>query len=671
MNFKKLVYLILFFAQTASINHLWADIPKKVGKWAKTDKDLRYEGTHFGYSVSISKNNVLASGPLNGGLLKNYTINNNLLKTEASFAFPAGTSGDYGTATALNDQINAVSAPYRSPKAMIFLPDGELSLAYRDCGIALSAAKSFLFVGCPVNEKTRGIEHTPRVIFYKKQLNTLSNVKEIIFPDSDSFAGGTLASDQDTLVIGAKQLKNYQTDGTELNNSGAAYVYQNMGSDGWKIKATLKATTPQANAYFGSAIAIFDDLIVVGAPREENQGLTQAGAAYIFKRESDGSWGFFQRITSATPQTYGVFGVSIAITTVNQIKTIFIGADSEDTDSKGDNGQVHIFTQSTENGYFYDVEQLSGTQNNAYFGNAIAAYENSVVIGSHGYDNWDGAVYLYQFLQFSENGGTCTQNKDCLSDSCVDGICCNTSCRGTCETCQAPNQLGTCVARTAKENYVCRAAIDSCDAAEVCDGTGTYCPPDTVKPANTLCREATSACDIAEVCDGSAKECPTDAVKASQTLCRESAGDCDIAEVCNGSAKECPIDAVQSNDKICRAVSDICDLAETCDGTHVDCPVDQFEPSSFICRDSSHSNDPAEHCTGNNSACPPDIKAPNPPTDNSNNNNTNSQGSSLTKKSGCQCNSTQSPQQWAQSMIMMGIVYFVLRKIHGMQKRLS
>jgi len=42
------------------------------------------------------------------------------------------------------------------------------------------------------------------------------------------------------------------------------------------------------------------------------------------------------------------------------------------------------------------------------------------------------------------NGSACSSNTACRSGFCVDGVCCNTSCNGTCERCDVSPSVGTC-----------------------------------------------------------------------------------------------------------------------------------------------------------------------------------------------------------------------------------
>ena len=138
------------------------------------------------------------------------------------------------------------------------------------------------------------------------------------------------------------------------------------------------------------------------------------------------------------------------------------------------------------------------------------------------------------------------------------------------------------------------------------------------RPAGTVCRAAVDLCDVAEVCDGVSLDCPADKLAAAATPCRPVAGDCDIAETCDGARTACPIDGFKATGTVCRPVAGVCDVAESCDGTSAACPVDSVAPSTTVCRASTDNDqcDPAEKCAGIGVDCPADVKytKPAPPT---------------------------------------------------------
>lgn len=63
------------------------------------------------------------------------------------------------------------------------------------------------------------------------------------------------------------------------------------------------------------------------------------------------------------------------------------------------------------------------------------------------------------------NGGTCAEDAQCESDSCADGVCCNTSCQGQCEACNLQGSAGTCAPVSGAPR----------GARPACDSDGTMC----------------------------------------------------------------------------------------------------------------------------------------------------------------------------------------------------
>jgi hypothetical protein len=96
---------------------------------------------------------------------------------------------------------------------------------------------------------------------------------------ADDRFGSAVAIDGDTVVIGAPL-----SDPDGLTSAGAAYVFVRDGGV-WTQQGVLTASDKGAGDRFGEGITIDGDRIVVGAHREERPGGFDQGAAYTFVRD--------------------------------------------------------------------------------------------------------------------------------------------------------------------------------------------------------------------------------------------------------------------------------------------------------------------------------------------------------------------------------------------------
>jgi len=117
---------------------------------------------------------------------------------------------------------------------------------------------------------------------------------------ADSF-GISMAIDGDDLVVGAPF----------HGQKGAAYVFHWNGS-AWAQVAKLLASDPAVDSGFGVCVDIEGDRIVVGADGAVINGLSSAGAVYVFERTS-GTWNQTHKVTAPDPSSGGLFGRRIAL----------------------------------------------------------------------------------------------------------------------------------------------------------------------------------------------------------------------------------------------------------------------------------------------------------------------------------------------------------------------
>ena len=126
-------------------------------------------------------------------------------------------------------------------------------------------------------------------------------------PDQEPVDGfGRVALCGDWLVVGAP------TDSEPENISGSAYVYRKDVDRGWLLDTELIASDGAAYDAFGRRVAIEDQIILIGSPGRETEGLTDSGAAYIFRR-IEGQWVEETILVDTAPAIGDFVGTSVAL----------------------------------------------------------------------------------------------------------------------------------------------------------------------------------------------------------------------------------------------------------------------------------------------------------------------------------------------------------------------
>ncbi len=203
--------------------------------------------------------------------------------------------------------------------------------------------------------------------------------------DKSDYFGDTVAISGDTVVVGAYY------DDDKGKNSGSVYVF---------VKPT--ASDGAAGDYFGKSVAVSGDTVVVGAYADDDNG-SASGSVYVFVKPDSGwaTTSAYDAKLSACDGCDGVagdhFGYSVAISG----DTIVIGAPKND-DNGGNSGSVYLFikprngwtTTSTYHAKLIPSKEAAGD----YFGDTVAISGDTVVVGAYR-DNkkgsYTGAVYVF------------------------------------------------------------------------------------------------------------------------------------------------------------------------------------------------------------------------------------------------------------------------------------
>ncbi|MCP3919227.1 MAG: hypothetical protein GY711_27120 [bacterium] len=109
-------------------------------------------------------------------------------------------------------------------------------------------------------------------------------------------------------VHGARAVVGAHWESELAQRAGAAYVFDRSAS-GWTETAKLLPSVFDDDGFFGAAVAVLGDRVLVGAP-QESLSSTLSGVAYLFERSATG-WSEVARLTSGPENG---FGAAVALT---------------------------------------------------------------------------------------------------------------------------------------------------------------------------------------------------------------------------------------------------------------------------------------------------------------------------------------------------------------------
>lgn len=260
-------------------------------------------------------------------------------------------------------------------------------------GLGVAIYGDTAVIGAPFVEGEDAINVGAAYVFERNQggPNAWGLVATLVPSDGaqEDYFGRGLAVYSDTIVIGSET-----ADVGTRADAGAAYVYERDagGPNAWGEVAKLTASDGAAGDYFGRAVSISGDTLVIGAWGDENF----VGSAYVFYRDQGGSgaWGQVTRILASDSSPILYFGRDVAISG----DTIVVGAWADD-DFGISSGSAYLFDRhqgGPDN--WGEVKKIlaSDGQQGDEFGRSVAISGGTVVVGAEKHDMEIGAVYVYE-----------------------------------------------------------------------------------------------------------------------------------------------------------------------------------------------------------------------------------------------------------------------------------
>ena len=380
--------------------------------WVEEQKLLASDAAaddQFGISVSISGDVALVGAYLNddmgtdSGSAYVYRYDGtNWVEEQKLLASDAAADDRFGSSVSISEGVVLVGAPENddagtdSGSAYVYRYDGtiwveEQKLLASDAaaddrfGESVSISEGVVLVGAYLNDDM-GTDSGSAYVFHYDGTIWVEEQKLLA---SDAAAansfGSSVSISGNVVLVGAPENDDAGTD------SGSAYVFHKEGT--WVEKAKPVASDAATQDIFGYSVSISGNVALVGAPENDDPG-SLSGSAYVY-RNNGTSWLEEQKLVASDAAAYDFFGWSVSISG----DVALVGAPEND-DAGTDSGSAYV--------YRYDgtawVEETKLTAIDAaaydFFGWSVSISGDVALVGAWGNDEvgeFSGSAYVFRY----------------------------------------------------------------------------------------------------------------------------------------------------------------------------------------------------------------------------------------------------------------------------------
>ncbi len=273
-------------------------------------------------------------------------------------------------------------------------------------GVSSSISGDYAIIGASTNDDD-GSSSGSAYIFERNTSGTWNEVQKLTASDAaaaDVF--GRFVS-----ISGGNAIVSAYQDDDDGNDSGSAYIFERDMSGTWNQVQKLTASDAAADDRFGFSVSIAGEEAVVGAYQDDDGG-SASGSAYVFKRDMSGTWNQVQKLTASDAAADDFFGYSVSITECN----IAVGA-YQDDDGSSNSGSAYIFERNT-SGTWNEIQKLNASDAAAddRFGLSIVLSGNNAIIGADLNDDGgsgSGSAYIQDISCFIALDDIIAVNESC------------------------------------------------------------------------------------------------------------------------------------------------------------------------------------------------------------------------------------------------------------------
>jgi RHS repeat-associated protein len=325
------------------------------GVWKQSAELTASDGAanlYFGQSVAIDGSTIVVGAvgkTVNGNTLQGaayvFTGSGSVWSQVAEFTAADGTAqSELGVSVAVSGSRIVVGA-YGLSAYVLTLSGGswtetaELHAsdsggAVDGFGFAVDISGLSIVVGAYGHEIAGGISNGVAYVFglmggswtQTAELSTSAQTEAVAeFGFSVAISGSTLVVGDDNRIVNGNE------------EQGAAYVYS-LTAGSWALASELTASDGTGKDYFGYAVSIADNEILVGAFNHTVGGNSGQGAAYLFNSQG-GAWPLTSELTASDGVSYDQFGAALGISGSNLI----VGAGRHQVGSNAAQGVAYMY----------------------------------------------------------------------------------------------------------------------------------------------------------------------------------------------------------------------------------------------------------------------------------------------------------------------------------------
>jgi hypothetical protein len=291
---------------------------------------------------------------------------------------------------------------------------------YNAFGYSLCFSDTVLLIGSPyecydINGENRIPGAGAAYLFQHDDNSVFTPVQKLIVSDREpgDYFGNAVSISGNYLIIGAEEEAHDEQGQDSVLYAGSAYIFERDETNLWKQVQKIVASDRIPYSRFGCSVNISENYAMVGA-----QGVN---SAYVFKRDSRGKWSQIQIIKPFDDQESCSFGGALGISG----EYVIIGAPN----TYGSSGAAYIFKRNGSE-IWEPVQKLEATDgvSDACFGSSVNMSNNyAVVAASQDYLDADGngplpntgSVYVFKR---QTSGEWIQEEKLCASDRSADAV---------------------------------------------------------------------------------------------------------------------------------------------------------------------------------------------------------------------------------------------------------